>query len=179
VLGYDPILAGISDGERMFAVVFGMPSAMYREQPATVVIPCPSACNSATVNDYVQKNPGRPLWVEGDLNVNGDIGAAFTTSTPETQTLFDSEVAPTGPVTLIVNGLATLTSGTLYGVLYSRTNDWDRGNGATAVVRGALIAEGRLFGIGTQSVFYEPQVLNRLRTRHGTFVRVPGGWKDF
>ncbi len=179
ILTNDPVLAGMSDGERMFAVVFGMPSSMYREQPGTVVIGCTGGCNAATVNDFAQKNPGRPLWVEGDLTVDGDIGAAFTTSTPETQTLLDSEVPPTGPVTLIVNGQVTLTSGTVYGLLYARASDWDRGAGTSSAVQGGLIAEGRLSGIGTQQVVYDPQILTRLRTRHGTFVRVPGGWKDF
>jgi hypothetical protein len=46
-------------------------------------------------------------------------------------------------------------------------------------VRGGLIAEGRLGGTGALSVEYDPQILSRLRTRHGSFVRVPGGWKDF
>jgi hypothetical protein len=179
VLDDDPVLAGMADGGRMFAVVFGMSSSMYREQPGAVVIPCPGGCNAATVNGYARLNPGRPLWVEGDLTVDGDIGAPFTTSTPETETLFNSEVAPTGPVTLVVNGRATLTSGTLYGLLYARTDDWDRGSGTSAVVRGGLIAEGRLGGTGALSVVYDPQILSRLRTRHGTFVRVPGGWKDF
>jgi hypothetical protein len=175
----DPVLAGMADGDRMFAVVFGMSSSMYREQPGTVVIPCSGGCNAATVNGYARLNPGRPLWVDGNLTVDGDIGTAFTTSTPDAETLFDSEVAPTGPVTLIVNGRATLSSGTIHGLLYGRIDNWDRGSGASAVVHGGLIAEGRLGGNGALSVDYDPQILSRLRTRHGSFVRVPGGWKDF
>jgi hypothetical protein len=179
VLQYDPVLAAMNSGEQLFVTVFGMSSSMYREQPGTVVASCSSGCNSDTINGIAQLNPGRPIWVDGNFTLDGDIGTAFTTSTPETQTLLNSEVAPTGPVTVIVTGQATLTSGTFYGLLYVRASNWDRGDGDDAVVRGGVIAEGRLRGSGGQSVVYDPQVLSRLRTRHGNYVRVPGGWKDF
>jgi hypothetical protein len=34
-------------------------------------------------------------------------------------------------------------------------------------------------GQGRQLVQYNGDVLKRLRTRYGSLVRIPGGWKDF
>jgi hypothetical protein len=56
--------------------------------------------------------------------------------------------------------------------------DWSRGPGTT-VIRGALISEGNIAAGGAQTVIYDAALLNRLHTRVGTYLRVPGGWRDF
>jgi hypothetical protein len=162
----DLTLAGLTDFEafiaadRMFASVFGMLPGTYSQQPATLRIDCSAVCASAVVNTAVSANPGRIVWLDGDLNVDGDIGTAAA------------------PALIVVTGNATLSSGVVFGLLYSRSPTWDRGAGTTQV-NGALVAEGNLGGSGAQSIVYNSFLLNQLRTQHGSFVRVPGGWRDF
>ena len=187
LLALDPSVAGdpwlaVPLGDRMFASVFGMlpqqPAGVdrfpiYPDQPGVVRIDCTAGCNSNAVNTAAQRNPGRVLWLDGDLVVNGDIGSPLSTSV----TLLASEVAPAGPVLLIVTGNATLTSGRVYGAVYGTAATLDLGVTGGATIQGALIAGNNLSGSGT--VIYDAEILNRLRTRHGSYVRVPGGWKDF
>jgi hypothetical protein len=170
----DSRLAGLADiaaftaADRMFASVFGMLPGTYSQQPGTLRVDCSTACTAATIQPLVLANPGRMVWLDGDLDVNGDIGTPFI-AVPET---------PAVPALIVVTGNATLSSGTLHGLLYTRAPTWNRGAG-TAVVNGALIAEGNLAGSGTQTIVYDPLLMNQLRTQHGSFVRVPGGWSDF
>lgn len=163
----------MSSGDQMFTAFFGMGSALYVTQPGLVRLNCATACTASSVNADAAKNPGRVLWLDGDLLVDGNMGAA-----PGSGGLLSAEVPFASPLLLIVTGQVTLNTGTVYGVIYSRAAAWDIGAGA-AVVRGALIAESDLTGSGSQSVTYDPAVVNWMRTRIGTFVRVPGGWKDF
>jgi hypothetical protein len=129
--------------------------------------------------------PGNALWVDGNLTVDANIGslpAGPAASDPTTQTFAASEVAPTGPVVLIVNGNLTLTSGAVVGLVYHRATtgapDWNLGLG-NATIRGALVTEGNILGAGAQTVTYDAALLNRLQTRVGAYVRVPGAWRDF
>jgi len=169
----DTRLIGFASGARMFGALFGMAPATYSDQPGAVRLDCAAGCNSVTVNAAAAQSPGKMIWISGDLNMNGSIGAA-----PTPGSLAASELAAGRPVMMVVTGSATLSAGTLFGVIHSLAATWDRGVG-TAVVRGALVGGGDFGGSGNQQVIYEPEILNELRTRSGTFVRVPGGWRDF
>ena len=101
------------------------------------------------------------IWVEGDLTVDGSIGTALA------------------PVVLVVTGQATLASGgVVNGLLYGRAANWDLGAGNGQVL-GALVAQGNLTVTGLNLITYNPAILSLLRTRSGSFVRVPGSWQDF
>ena len=157
----DASLAALTDAERMFASVFGIGSTLWRQQPAAVVVPCGSACTAATVQAQVDQHRGSVIWIEGDLTVDGAIGTAAA------------------PVVLAVNGQTSLgTGGAVYGLVYGRTANWDLGAG-TGQVQGALVAQGNLTSTGLKLIRYDPTILNLLRTRTGSFVRVPGSWQDF
>jgi hypothetical protein len=156
----DALLAGLADGRRMFHTVFGMQPETFREQAGAVRVACAGGCDAATIAPLVADNPGRVIWMDGSLTVDGDIGSAQV------------------PALLVATEGVTLSSGTVVGVVYSRAANWDLGVGNT-VVRGALIAENNIVGSGGQSVTYDADVLNRLRRGRGSFVPVPGGWKDW
>ena len=49
----------------------------------------------------------------------------------------------------------------------------------SGLIRGAAVAEGALGGSGTPTIVFDADALRRLRLKSGSFVRVPGGWKDF
>jgi hypothetical protein len=177
-----------TEHDRLFSIVFGMWPDTYQAQPSVLQIDCSTGCTSANINTLVNRFPGRAIWVNGGaaggLVINANIGSAPGPADPTTQTLLASEVAPKGPVLLIVEGDLTLSGGTVYGLVYHRklpaaaSVDWSRGAGNTTI-RGALISEGNIAAGGAQTVIYDAALLNRLHTRVGTYLRVPGGWRDF
>jgi hypothetical protein len=166
----DPMLAGLTAvdgllptvGDRLFSTLLGVTPANYRSQPAVTVLDnCP--CSAQQVRDAAAAFPMRPIWVAGDLAIDsaGDIGSA------------------SAPVMLVVEGDVTHATGgvTLYGVVYSRAASWSTAGSGT--VRGAAIAENDFAGSGSATYVYDRGVLNHLRHRYGSFVVVPGSWKDY
>jgi hypothetical protein len=169
---------GLDASERMFVAQFGMSRATYREQPG--LRRCPAGCTAADINALLVQNPGRIIWVEGSLTLDADLGLPAG--------------VPPVPVLLIVNGdTLTLGSGVdIYGFVYLTG-----GVGAGAVtlnlpdgptsITGALVAETSLATAyagapapgDALTVTYDPGVLNTLRNGYGSWVRVPGSWRDF
>ncbi len=149
-------------GDRMFSSIFGIAPDTYRNQPGlTLVTGCP--CSAAQVRTALTNSPLRPIWVDGDLVIDsaGDIGSTAS------------------PALLVVDGDITHTTGgvTLYGAVYSRAATWDTSGSGT--VRGAAIAENNFGGSGSSTYTYDAEVLRLLRLRYGSFVAVPGSWKDY
>jgi hypothetical protein len=172
---YAPSMTG---GERMFAATFGMKRQTYRQQPGLRV--CPTPCTAAAINGLLASDPNRIIWVEGPLTLDADIG--------------DATSSPTKPVLLIVNG-AVLTLGDnvdIYGFVYmvgdatTETSSINLPDTPTSIT-GALVAEGKLETMysGTPAttsrltVSYNPAALDLLRTTYGSWVRVPGSWRDY
>ena len=83
-----------------------------------------------------------------------------------------------GPVMLVVDGQATLGA-ELFGAMHVRALDWAAAGGG--VLHGALIVENRMTGDAstTFSVAFDTDILRRLRWASGSFVLIPGGWRDF
>lgn len=153
------------DAGRMFGSVFGMGRDTYRLQPASVTVRCAQDCNAATVRDLALLNPGRVLWIEGDFDFSiGDpIGSAAF------------------PVVMVVSGAVTVShaNAQLQGLLYATGQTLT--NIGTLTLAGALVAEGNLAlaGNGTSNVLYDASVLDLLHRTSGSFVRIPGSWRDF
>lgn len=152
-----------SADDRMFATVFNMTSASFQQQPAAWVLACGGTCTAADVRAAIVTHPGRPLWLQGNLDVDsiGDIASAAE------------------PVLLVIEGSLTFSTAgvTIYGLVYTKTADWiTAGSGE---IRGAAVAEGRISGAGTPTIVRDSDVLLRLRYGSGSFVRVPGSWVDF
>lgn len=157
----DAQLAALT-ADRMFANTFGMWRNTFRDQPGALRIDCSVSCSAATLRSKIDLNPGRPLWVIGDLDLDstGDIGSL------------------TQPVLLNVTGNVTFSSAVnVFGLVYSQAANWTA-SGAGSVT-GAVIAEGNLLGTPTTDIVRDNVVLNRLRAQTGSFVLVPGTWKDF
>ena len=167
-------LTPFSAEDRMFASVFNMTAGTFKSQPAAVEVkPCSTLvpCTAAQVRTAVEMNPGRPIWVDGDLEVTsaGDIGTANK------------------PVLVVVNGNLTFpVDATIYGMVYVRPpvpspppamSSWvTSGMGR---IQGAVVAEGEISGSGSPTIIYDRAVLDRLRGSVGSFVRAPGSWRDF
>ncbi len=167
--------APFTAAERMFASVFKMRPDTFRTQQGAVEVTCPlGVCTAAAVRTAQAANPGRPLWLTGTLSVNsaGDIGTA------------------TEPVVLVINGNLEFTPAGanvhIYGLIYTRLpvpnpaglTGWVL-TGAGGQVNGAVVSEGGVSGSGSPTIVYAPDVLTRLRYEVGSYVRVPGSWRDF
>jgi hypothetical protein len=155
----DASLAALS-AERMFQSFLGTSRNTFMRQPAAVVLTCSGDC-TATLQDAVTRNPGRPIWINGDLSVgNVDVGS------------------PAAPVLLVVQGNVTLAANTrIYGLVYTQATEW--AIAGTGLVQGAVIAEGDVEGVSAPTIVFDPGIVNLLRADYGSFVRVPGSWKDF
>jgi hypothetical protein len=159
-----------SPADRMFAAVFRSGPLTFQNQQAAVELTCPtSGCSAASVRTALSFNPGRPLWLTGSLIVDtsGDIGSA-------------SE-----PAVIVINGdlQHTVSGVNLFGLVYLRmagaATDWNvSGSGQ---ITGAVVTDGGLTSTVTAgpTVVYDPDVLRLVRFNVGTFVRVPGSWRDF
>lgn len=149
----------------LFASIFGMSRSTYQQQPATIVLTCPADCGAVALSNLAAKNPGRILWLEGDVSLDTavDIGSA------------------TAPVVVIAHGnlVATTTPVRIFGLLYTYNAAGTWTTAGSPQVQGATVAEGNVGGTGTPTIIYDQSILTRLRMNSGSFVRVPGGWKDF
>jgi hypothetical protein len=164
-----PATGPFSITDRMFASVFSIRPEAFRTQPAAIQLTCPiSGCSAATVRSAWELNPGRPLWLTGNLNIDsaGNIGTALD------------------PVVIVVNGdLQFTTSGvTIFGVVYNRllpAGDTDWTTTGSGQVTGAVVAEGGVNGTGAVTVAYDADVIRLIRFNNGSFVRVPSSWRDY
>lgn len=150
--------------DRMFAAYFGVWPGTFRLQPGLAVVDCSSTCNSLSVRQAAAINPGRALWLSGNVSLDGggDIGTAIS------------------PVLLVVDGNLSFSSATtVYGFVYVKSANWDTTSAAPGQVVGGLAAQGTITGPGAITVTHDVDVLNLLRTRTGSMVRVPGSWVDF
>ena len=166
VLWPDPsfVNAAGPNGERWFGSLFGIQAAVYSTQPASLILNCSSPCNANTVREVAARNPGRILWAEGDVNLNG--GAALGSAAE--------------PVILIVEGDLETSNIQINGLVYGRKTNWSfKDTGTNTSLRGAVIAENNLVLSGTVELIRDADILDQLRWRHGSFVRVPGGWSDY
>ena len=148
-------------GDRLFANVYGAMARTYHDQPGAVVLDCSTECSGDDVRNAVALNPGRVLWIDGDVDLDGAaIGSAAA------------------PVMIVVDGQATLGA-ELFGAMHVRALDWAAAGGG--VLHGALIVENRMTGDAstTFSVAFDTDILRRLRWASGSFVLIPGGWRDF
>jgi hypothetical protein len=156
-----PLLADASDS--MFAQTFAAPRTVYLEQPAVLGLDCAAGCTAAQVRALAALHPGRMIHVRGNLAVDaGDVGSA------------------TDPVLLLLDGDLDLQdpAARIFGLVYAQAPTF--AIGGTGEVRGAVVAENALVASsGEPTIVREAAVLRRLQTRHGSFVRVPGSWKDF
>jgi Tfp pilus assembly protein PilX len=158
-------------GDRRFALLFGMRPATYARQPGLPTLDCAAGCATSAIDTLLKRNPGRPVWLRGAglVTIDSSLGSA------------------TAPALLIVEGDLALEAGAVVtGLIYQRAKadgtDSTLSLSGNTSVQGAMAVEGNLVVSGSSAglaVNYAPAVLRQLRVAYGTYVRVPGGWKDF
>lgn len=168
----DASLTKLTDApNRVFSTVMGTWLETYRYQPAVVdpMFECPPGDCSAALVSQVALNPGRIFWIRGDLTLGtaGDIGSLPNPANP----------AAAGPVMLVVTGrvLFTTPGVRIFGFVYSQDGAWQ----GVGEIQGAAFVEGDLGAAAAPTVNLVGNVMDAMRMQSGSFVRLPGSWKDF
>jgi hypothetical protein len=144
----------------LFTATFGVRPSTYRLQPAVVELDCSVGCTTAQVATARTVNPGRPLWLSGAGGVDIDDPALVLGTAAE-------------PAVLVVEGpLRVSAAATLNGVVYAASVSMTAGT-----VNGAVLSPGPI-ALQDATVAFDRAVLDRLQLAAGSFVRVPGGWRD-
>lgn len=147
--------------EHFFAAHFGLSKAAWQAQPMVRRLSCSGDCGGAVTAAIGSEVEQPLLWIDGDLALRGPL------------TLGRAD----RPVLIVATGSVQIEGAvTLHGVLHAANIGWIAPAGA---LRGALLSEGGASGGATLDLLHDPGVLAALRTQHGSFVRVPGSWRDF
>lgn len=174
-------LGAWSAEERLFASVFNMRSSSFREQPGAITVDCGSAgCDGAAIRDLAALNPGRPLWLSGNLFVGSGVTIGSAAQPVHLVVNGNLQFTATGA---IVNGVVPSTGASINGLVYLRkpigSSGWSMaGNG---LILGAAVSDGNVVLTSSPgpTLAYEPDIISNLRYATGSFVRVPGSWRDF
>jgi hypothetical protein len=147
---------------RLFAGVFGMDKASYRRLPTVKTLNCANGDCTAAAHSAIAAGQ-RALWIDGDAN----LGAAMLGS-------------PTDPVILIATGHLHVDGALrLHGLVYAAALSWNNAAAGQALLRGTAVVEGSIDGNGAPDYVYDRALLQRLQLTRGSFVKLPGSWKDF
>jgi len=153
-----------TDAERLLTRFLGLDRAHWQQRPGVRSVTCTDECGASLADAIGPDSAHRMLWVAGELQLDGP----FTLGSPDR------------PVILVVEGPLRLGSGVvIHGLVVSLAANWDTSGSAGAQLHGALIALGGVSGNGALTIAYDPAVLARLGGELGSFVRVPGSWRDF
>lgn len=150
--------AGVG-ADAFFASLFGLSKAQWARQPAVQALACEGDCSAAL---RVLAEQGVTLVaLPGDATLRGPLVLG----------------TPDRPMLIVAGGHLQLQGAVqLHGVLYAGSLAWA---GPAATVRGALVSEGSAGGEVSPDLAHDSAVLDALRTRQGSFVRLPGSWRDF
>lgn len=162
LVGNDDSLRNSTE-DQMFQTFFGVPKTTWRDSVADAKLTCP--CTESDIQAALAPpNNKRKLWLQGNLvmNSNAQLGDV------------------NNPFIMIVDGTVEMRGDlAVYGVLYATGVTWNNTGGGGALMVGAAISEGNYTGNGTPDYFYDPRVVQNLTDIPGSFVRVPGSWRDF
>lgn len=150
--------------ERLFASYFGLDKLRWKNQPTVTKLRCEGECSAALLAAIGRDVPHPMVWIDGELRLTGPL--AIGAADQPVVIVADDGAALSGPVVL-------------NGVLYSRSLRWDAMAAGHGSVPGAVIAETAMEGDGAPLLVRDPDALQTLTRRTGSFVRVNGSWRDF
>lgn len=176
----DPTLPGLVAANKWFQYRFGVDSSTFKSQPAVITIDCAAGCDSTNLADIHARYPRNPIWVEGNLTITTvdqlgsmpDLPVPPTLPAPATR----ANVNDWNPILLIVNGTLTVAANVkIVGFVHATDISW---SSSDATLYGALMAPGNFTGTTDAKLNYRADVLQFIGLYYGSFVRVPGGWKQ-
>lgn len=145
--------------DRFFSVWFGIDKASWRDQPVVGRIACADTCGRDV--EAAISSGHELIWIDGDVTMAGPLALG----------------SPARPVVLVASGRMRLDGGVaIHGAVYAGSVMLA---GTDNVVHGAVLSEGAYAGPTDPAVLRDIDVLAALTHQTGTFVRIPGSWRDF
>ena len=161
LVGLDATLAALN-GEQLFVSYFGLSKAAWRDQPMTRRLRCAVDCAAELATAVGTEVVAPMVWLDGDTVIDGPIVIGRADR----------------PVAIVVDGPLRLRGDvTLHGIVYARDLTWT-GPTADAQVHGALVSESGYAGDAAVGLHRDRATLATLR-RTGSYVVLPGSWRDF
>lgn len=145
--------------DSFFVRHFGLSKAQWLRQAAVHHLACEGDCGDALA---VLASQGVTLIaLPGDLLLRGPLALG----TPEQ------------PMLIVAAGQVQLQGAVqLHGVIHAARLGWAA---PAATIRGVMLSEGTATGDTSLDLARDAAVLEALQTRQGSFVRLPGSWRDF
>ncbi|NBU88337.1 MAG: hypothetical protein EBS16_03850 [Betaproteobacteria bacterium] len=167
--------SALASPERRFATWMGLAPKAFQQLTSVTSLSCPSQGCADALLSAVALRPGATVWVRGTLRLERSVSVG---STMEPVLIVAEEGlaldTPASQITgvVVLPALPSADSGTV-------ASAFIRGSGS---IQGALVCLGTLAGPTDQAwpaVRHDPDVVARVLTDRGEWVRVPGGWRDF
>lgn len=162
VIQGDTTLQNTADAEAVFRMFMGASSTRFQQHPSLRTLSCSGDCSDAL--DKAYKAGQRMVWVEGKLGL-GSNKVIGSISDPML-VVASGDVALDGPFQF--NGMLVTLGGLA----------WTNASGAPSVINGVVLVGGAMRTEGRMDIVYQQIVADNLRNRMGSYVRVPGGWRD-
>ncbi len=160
----DPSLATLPP-DQFFNRHFGVDLQQWKSLPGVSRLQCGADC-SAALTGLIQSNAEiARVAVDGDLRLSGDLQLGDRSR----------------PLVLVVDG-DLLLDGPLqiHGVVHARRMSWNgAAAGSGALLHGAALLSASYSGDAGVDLVYDPALMLRLKRNEGTWLRVPGSWRDF
>lgn len=170
--GAPPAAAVVADDEALaaqpadalFTMHFGLPPRAWAQLPGVISGNCGTDCAAWLQQHAAGEGAAVRVALPGPLVLEGPLALG----------------RPQRPLLLVVDGDLRLRGPVqLHGLLQARHLQWDGlGPGEGGWVRGAVLLGGDLGGDGAPDLVLDPRVLQRLRQASGSWLRVPGSWRD-
>lgn len=175
VVSQDPWLASLARNapERRFAMWMGVVPSVFQRYTSVVSLQCPAQGCADALSSVVSQRPGGTVWVRGTLRLERPV--TLGSSQEPVLIVAEDGVVLDPPASQIV-GVVVLPALQLSPAAPTPVI---AGNGS---IQGALVSLGALSGLSGQAwpaVRFDPEVISRVLTDHGEWVRVPGGWRDY
>jgi hypothetical protein len=158
----EPTLAGRTSDE-MFAALFGATVEGHSQWPTVRRISGASARERGAALLAAAEQGYGAFHVDGDLSFDVSI-----IGTPERPVLIVSS-----------HGIACLAACRVHGLLVGDLDTRPASDLQQVTVHGAVVTRGHHVQAGDGGVVYDGDILERLSSRTGAWVRMIGGWKDF
>lgn len=149
----------------MFSVVFGVRPVTFARQMGAVQLDCSVTCDAAAVNTALGTARSRVVVLSGvgGLTLNDPADIIGSNADPVV-------LAIEGPLTINV---AATSAARVTGLVYAGSAVLNSGE-----VHGALVSASTVTANGNTKIVYDRAALTRVRLTSGTYVRIPGSWRD-
>ncbi len=160
----DESLAGLSP-DQLFARHFGTDPQQWRNLPGVNRLQCGSDCSAALTSLIESSADVTRIAIDGDLQLSGSVQLANRAK--PAMLVVDGDLILRGPVRI-------------HGLVFARRMRWDAADLDTgALLHGAVVLSQSYSGDASPDFVYDPALMLRLKRQTGSWLRVPGSWRDF